>query len=146
MPTFYSYDPVTGEYMDEGECDASPLEPGVWLIPGSATTEVPPSHLSGMAVVYDPATSHWSLTEDHRGEIVVLGDSFVRIAALGTLAQLGLQPIVVSDAQFTRDGWIDVTINGTVHRIANDRTTLARQVVAAWEAAGETIRAPDPAL
>lgn len=37
----YHYDRITGIYTGEGMADVSPLEPGGFLIPAQATTEIP---------------------------------------------------------------------------------------------------------
>lgn len=38
----FHYHPETGALLGEGTADPSPLEPGKWLVPAYATTEVPP--------------------------------------------------------------------------------------------------------
>ena len=48
----YHYHPSTLEYIGPGEADASPLEPGKWLIPAHATTTAPPTAVAGKVRVW----------------------------------------------------------------------------------------------
>lgn len=48
----YKYHPVSGIYVGQDHADESPLEPGVFLIPASATTKVPLSPKDGKYVVF----------------------------------------------------------------------------------------------
>jgi hypothetical protein len=48
----YHYHPTTGEYLGEGTADASPLEPGVYLIPANATATAPPTAMTGKVRVW----------------------------------------------------------------------------------------------
>jgi len=43
----YHYHPTTLEYIGPGTADPSPLEPGVWLVPGYATAIDPPVPVAG---------------------------------------------------------------------------------------------------
>lgn len=57
----YSYNWATGAYIGEGEADASPLQPGVWLVPAYATLKKPPEAQPGKQAVYNKETDTWSL-------------------------------------------------------------------------------------
>lgn len=43
----YHYHPETGEFTGVGMADESPLEPGVWIVPGHATMAEPPVPVAG---------------------------------------------------------------------------------------------------
>lgn len=62
----YTFAPDTGEYIGRENADPSPLEPGVWLIPGGATEVEPPVAVAGKARTWNG--SAWVQTPDHRGE------------------------------------------------------------------------------
>lgn len=47
----YHYHPESGVFLGQGVADESPLEPGVWLIPASATDEPPPEVSDGLEAV-----------------------------------------------------------------------------------------------
>jgi len=68
-PTVYRFD-QQGMLVDEnGEsASPSPLEPGVWLTPGSSTTIAPPLPKPGMARKW--TGDAWTYVEDHGGETV----------------------------------------------------------------------------
>lgn len=51
----YNYHAETKEYTGQGFADPSPLEPGVWLIPASATTIMPPAPQPGKVRCFDGA-------------------------------------------------------------------------------------------
>jgi hypothetical protein len=51
----YHYHPETGAFLGEGTADASPLEPGVWLIPAHATAEKPSRPGEGKQAVWTGA-------------------------------------------------------------------------------------------
>src|SRR5690242_10185734 len=66
MKTIFHYDPVTGVYLRQGVADESPLEPGIYLVPASATTDAPPPAGAGQVAVFKAGA--WSLVADHRGQ------------------------------------------------------------------------------
>lgn len=47
----FHYHPETGVYLAEGLADPSPLEPGTWLIPAHATSDIPPCPAEGEQAV-----------------------------------------------------------------------------------------------
>jgi hypothetical protein len=49
----YNYHPTTHVFISEGEADPSPLEEGVWLIPGDATDVAPPKIPVGMRAIWE---------------------------------------------------------------------------------------------
>lgn len=55
----YHFDPYSGELLSQGVADPDPLNPGTWLIPANATTEVPPSCGPGERSVF--AGGAWSV-------------------------------------------------------------------------------------
>jgi hypothetical protein len=55
----YHYHPDNGIYLGQGAADESPLEPGVWLIPASATTIEPPLPEDGFVITW--AGDGWEL-------------------------------------------------------------------------------------
>lgn len=85
---YYSFDPITGEYMGSGEADPSPLEPGVYLIPAHATTSKPPIRKDKQAIVR--LESGWGYAPDHRGEIWYVGETPHTIHSLGDPSSSGL--------------------------------------------------------
>ncbi|WAR43589.1 DUF4376 domain-containing protein [Methylomonas rapida] len=78
----YHYHPVTHEVTATGVADASPLEPGVFLVPANATTIQPPSVYANQAAVFNG--SAWEVVPDHRSAVYYLADgSEHRIEELG---------------------------------------------------------------
>lgn len=65
--TVYQTDEA-GAYLGPTVADESPLQPGVFLIPGGAVETPPPSAPEGHVPVW--SDGGWSLVEDHRGAIV----------------------------------------------------------------------------
>lgn len=48
-----------GIYIGEVLCQESPLEPGVWLCPGGATFQEPPTVAAGKRAAFDFANTTW---------------------------------------------------------------------------------------
>jgi hypothetical protein len=61
----YSYSWATGEYIGDTEADASPLEPGVYLLPAYTTAKAPPdmNEFPGMRPVFDVEANDWILED-----------------------------------------------------------------------------------
>jgi len=88
----YHYHPVTHGFTASGLADASPLEPGVFLVPANATTIQPPSVAANQAAVFNGAS--WEVVPDHRGEVYYLADgSQHTITELGVTPPVGSSPI-----------------------------------------------------
>lgn len=83
-PTVYHADPVSGLPVGTSPADASPLEPGEWLVPAHATLDAPPKLPAGFAAVLQDG--EWTSVEDHRGEKVWTAEgAFIEIAEVGPL-------------------------------------------------------------
>jgi hypothetical protein len=63
----YHYASETGEYMLASEATESPMEPGKYLIPASATEIQPPEPGDHEAARFDAARGEWTLVSDYRG-------------------------------------------------------------------------------
>lgn len=154
-PAYFSYLPTTGEFTEAGVCDLSParyprgheleghlIEPDVPIVPAHATLVHPPKLRENEAAIWDGKM--WEIVADHRGEVRWGDGGFHEIIALGDPPY---PPITIKDAQYVVDdgdtdaqgGGIKVWINDDVITIA-DKPSLVRDIVAAWEATGETIR------
>lgn len=147
-PRYHTYAPTTREYLESGDCDPSQLEPGVWLWPGSSTDIEPPNVPAGHAAVLreDGGNPFWAVVRDRRGEVVYVDGGFQSITTLGE--HLDLQ-LVVHDAQYALPDTdedaarIRMWVNADVIEFEDSPSILARQVLARWEAHGETIRPVD---
>lgn len=85
-PTIYHADPVSGLPVGESLADASPLEPGEYLVPAHATLVAPPKLPTGFASVLKDG--EWTAVEDHRGEKVWTAEGvYIEIAEVGPLPQ-----------------------------------------------------------
>ncbi len=134
-PTFYSFDPDTKEYRSSGLCDPSPLEEGMWLYPVSSAHVAPPDVEEGYVPVWNGKS--WEPVRDRRGHLVFAEGEFRHIATLGEHPELTLD---VHDAQYLPGGMIRMWDNDAAIDIPDDPKHPARQIVAAWEELGETIR------
>lgn len=145
-PSYYSYSPATGEFLEQGLCDPSPLEPGVWLWPGHSVAAAPPAVGEGRINVWDGSV--WLDCHDRRGEIVYTLGEFRAISTIGQHEDLEL---VVHDAQYVVPdndedaARIRMWVNDDIIEFEDDPNLVARQVLAQWEARGETIRPVDDA-
>lgn len=74
----YNFDPVTGEFTSSALADASPLEPGQFLVPANATLEAPP--LAGPNQVAVFSGGAWSLLPDLRNAALYSTETGERIA------------------------------------------------------------------
>jgi hypothetical protein len=146
-PTYYSFSPDTGEFVGSGPCDPSPLEPGIWLVPGSAT-RIAPATGAKAKQIHVWTGEEWVVREDHRSEVTWLDGEFRTVTSIGSLDELGLEPMVVHDAEYylpegstdPAGAMIHMWINDDEIGFVDDPNLIARQVLAAWEAQGETIR------
>lgn len=144
-PHVYHLTVDTGELVSVSAADPSPREPGVWLLPGHATFEAPPTVQEPYTAVFRDGA--WSAELDYRGEVWLLEGAFVVVKALGDPASWGCQRTTVHDAQYvTPDGSaedrarIHVWINDIEIEIDDNPALVERQVLAAWESMGEAIR------
>lgn len=84
MTNIYHFDPKSGEYIGDGVADASPLEPGVWLIPAYATSDAPPQIEAGHRPVWTGEA--WEQRIDLRGTPIWLADGSATVVSfLGPL-------------------------------------------------------------
>lgn len=142
-PLVYHMTVDTKEFINSSPADPSPMEPGVWLLPGHATWIKPPDTDEHEAVVFKD--DKWRKVPDYRGEVRYHNGDFVQIITLGEPLD---PPMVVKDAEFflpdgnmDRDGaMIRMWINDDVIEFRDDPELMARRVLAGWEAQGETIR------
>lgn len=63
----YNYDPITLEYMCEGESCVNPINPDEPIIPACATTIKPLKSKKGYTIVW--VGNNWDYREDHRNEL-----------------------------------------------------------------------------
>ncbi len=87
----HHYSSITGEYLGTDMARASPLEPGVFLIPANATAISPPAPGANQAALF--ADGAWSVVPDHRGERWYRPD--------GSAADI-TEPNIVPDASWTQ--------------------------------------------
>lgn len=57
----YNYHPETGELIGSNIADESPLEPGVFMLPASATAAEPPAPGAGQKVVFQAGA--WAVVD-----------------------------------------------------------------------------------
>ena len=60
----YSYDGHTGRFIAGELADPDPLEPGYWIIPANATTEMPPSSEGVWWPYWSKARARWILKDE----------------------------------------------------------------------------------
>ncbi|MBD8791210.1 tail fiber assembly protein [Pseudomonas syringae] len=107
-PLTCSYDPATREYLGLAQADPSPLEPGIWLIPGGAAVIDPPARIGGFAHVLSADGREWEQVKDLRGQVVYRKDSgeSVTVTALGLLdSAFTLQAPTTPIDTWQADGW-----------------------------------------
>jgi hypothetical protein len=138
-PKYYSFDPVTGEYLGVGQCDESPLEPGTWLWPGSSTEIEPPVPGDKQAAVF--GDGQWALVPDHRGELRWTGKGFMEIRFLGDPKVHGIADMQVQGVQRLANGMLAARINGDVALIKEDADPMWTKVLDEWARLGGVIEA-----
>lgn len=86
----FNYDPRTGAFTGASVADASPLEPGKFLVPAYAVTVPPPQFPSGSVAAWNDAS--WVVLMDRRGQVWFnRAGQQVLVDFLGDPAQRGLQ-------------------------------------------------------
>jgi hypothetical protein len=68
----YNYSSVTGEFLNQVNADASPLDPGSYLIPANATDIPPPALKTNQVAVF--LNGAWAIQPDFRGTTYWLAD------------------------------------------------------------------------
>jgi hypothetical protein len=63
----YNYHMETKHYLGSSNADESPLEPGVFLIPASATPIAPPEPQLNKVHIFNVENNSWETIEDLRG-------------------------------------------------------------------------------
>jgi hypothetical protein len=63
----YNYHIETKHYLGSSNADESPLEPGVFLIPASATSIAPPEPQLNKVHIFNVENNSWETIEDLRG-------------------------------------------------------------------------------
>lgn len=122
MKTIYYFD-EKNEYTGTGYAQLDPLETElagyeIYLLPASATFEVPPPKLEGHAIVW--TGEEWQLVEDNRGkEYWLQGDSYYDEPRV--MSELGKLP---EGATLTRpDKPLDEVKAAKIVELKNERTT-----------------------
>lgn len=109
----YNYHPVTGEFLNQGVADESPLEPGVLLIPANATLSPPPQEGVHQVAVF--AAGAWSLVADYRGQLYWLDGVERQIFELGVRPPDGSTPqkpaVALPTLAATKDALMDSVDN-----------------------------------
>ncbi|MCK2122108.1 tail fiber assembly protein [Pseudomonas sp. PNPG3] len=109
-PQVSNYSPYTREFKGVSVADPSPMEPGVWLIPGLSVIGVAPEASPGHVMVLDADGRTWYEVEDHRGKTVYsveTQDPFVW-EALGAIPET--HTLLAPEGQFKEwdgDEWVD---------------------------------------
>ena len=82
----YNYHPITKEFISESKADESPLEKGVYLIPGNATEIAPPQAGENEVACFENGI--WLVKPDFRGKIYYKKDTLEEIL----ISEIGMIP------------------------------------------------------
>ncbi|EKE03678.1 MAG: hypothetical protein ACD_20C00169G0008 [uncultured bacterium] len=82
----YNYHPITREFISESTADESPLEKGVYLIPGNATKIAPPQAGENEIACFENGS--WLIKTDFRGKIYYKKDTLEEIG----ISEIGMIP------------------------------------------------------
>lgn len=106
-PVIYRYHSETGEFLESGAADPSPIEPGVFIIDAYATTVAPPEVGPQEAAVF--VTDAWQVKADFRDVPLYSTETGGRIF----VNVLGPQPINTTtqeppsiDHKWQQDAWV----------------------------------------
>lgn len=81
----YNYDRFTKEYLGSSECQESPLEPGVFLIPAFSTTIKPMDCPDGKAIVFKD--EEWVLVDDFRDKDIYFKQNSLIIGKMSSVLE-----------------------------------------------------------
>lgn len=100
----HNYSVVTKEFVSTTEAVESPLEPGVFLIPGCATTVAVGTPAEGCKQVFNTTLQEWEDKYDYRGQSIYN----IATSAMQLVIELGVIPegftLTVPGAY---DSWVD---------------------------------------
>lgn len=65
-PNVYHYEAATGRYLGSTTSEASPRQPGVYLVPAFATLEAPPAGVAAESLRWDGTSWHGDAQETAR--------------------------------------------------------------------------------
>lgn len=124
-PKIYNYHHQTGEFISESQADASPLEPGVILLPAFATTNKPPKTAAREVAIF--SGGQWQVKPDWRGAALfsTTDGGTVRIS------EIGETPADVGATELPRPGPTHAWINGAWVMDSSLQAELATQEKAA---------------
>ncbi|UJB33753.1 tail fiber assembly protein [Chromobacterium sp. Beijing] len=132
MITIYHYHPVTGEYLSTSTANASPLEPGVWLLPAHASKAKPPVTAEREIALFRDGA--WVVEQDWRGI-----ELWSKATAARVQAQLGDSPDSLNATElepppfavWSGDGWsVDANAQRAAQAAAVDIETASRRAAA----------------
>lgn len=132
MIAIYHYHPVTGEYLSTGTANASPLEPGVWLLPAHASEVKPPVTAEREIALFSDGA--WVVEQDWRGI-----ELWSKATAARVQAQLGDGPDSLKATElepppfaiWSGDGWIvDAAAQQADQAAAVDAAVAGRRATA----------------
>lgn len=128
---YYSYNQF-GEYVGFGVSRPSPMEPGVYLLPGGATRQAPPDDIPEEHIaLYDRDTDGWTVVPDHRGiYISTIDKSLHEITQPGVLPDPAWtqQPLTDRDAEWDAEsGSWQVSLETLKGRKSAELATLVEQ-------------------